>query len=142
MIKDDKLLEKYNAIWGKVKNIIKKEFDSESVYNEIYLKAKTKFYNGKINTNFNNNKIPKKDSQFICLSVILLDYVFTTGKSYYPPVFLEECKYVVKEKEIPKYIIDDIEIYSDSDEENSDEEILIKKIQMMKNSDYEENFDD
>ena len=29
---------------------------------------------------------------------------------------------------IPKYIIDDIEISSDSDEENSDEEIMIEKI--------------
>ena len=34
-------------------------------------------------------------------------------------MFLEECKYVVKEK---KYIIDDIEIPSDSDRENADEE--------------------
>ena len=34
---------------------------------------------------------------------------------------LEECKYVVQEKKIPKYIIDDIEV-SDSDKENSDEE--------------------
>ena len=37
-------------------------------------------------------------------------------------MFLEECKYVVKEKKIPKYIIDHIEISSDSDEENSDKE--------------------
>ena len=37
-------------------------------------------------------------------------------------MFLEECKYVVKEKKIPKYIIDNIEIASDSDRENSDEQ--------------------
>ena len=37
-------------------------------------------------------------------------------------MFLEECKYVIKEKEIPKYVTDDIEISSDSDRENSDEE--------------------
>ena len=37
-------------------------------------------------------------------------------------MFLEECKYVVKEKKIPKYIIDDIEISSDSHRENFDEE--------------------
>ena len=37
-------------------------------------------------------------------------------------MFWEECKYVVKEKKIPKYIIDDSEISSDSDRENSDEE--------------------
>ena len=32
-----------------------------------------KSYNGKINTNFYNNKIPKEDSKFICLSIILID---------------------------------------------------------------------
>ena len=120
LIKNDKLLE--NEIWEKVKNILKKEFDSEPVYNKKYLKAKIKSYNGKINTNFHNNKIPKGSSQYICLSVILLDSGFRTGKNYSPQVFLEECKYVVKEKKIPKYIIDNIEISSDSDEENSDEE--------------------
>ena len=33
LIKDDELLEKYNEIWEKLKNIIQKEFDSEPVYN-------------------------------------------------------------------------------------------------------------
>ena len=98
LIKDDELLEKYNEIWEKVKNSIKEEFDSKPVYNEKYLKAKIKSYNGKINTNFHNNKIPREGSQFICLSVILIDSVFRTGKNYYPQVFLDECKYVVKEK--------------------------------------------
>ena len=66
--------------------------------------------------------------------------------------FLEECNYVVKEKKIPKYIIDNIEISSDSDkensaednsdednsdEENSDEEIL-EKIQITGNFDEED----
>ena len=36
-------------------------------------------------------------------------------------MFSEECKYVAKEKKILKYIIHDIEIPSDSDQENSDE---------------------
>ena len=40
--KDNGLLEKYNEIWEKVKNSIKKEFDSEPVYNKKYLKAKIK----------------------------------------------------------------------------------------------------
>ena len=98
LIKDDKLLEKYNEMWGKVKNSIKKEFDSEPVYNEKHLKPKIKSYIGKLNTNFHDDKIPKEGSQFICLSVILIDSVFKTGKDYCPEVFLEECKYVVKEK--------------------------------------------
>ena len=91
LIKDDELLEKHNEIWEKVKNNIKKEFDSKPVHNEKYLKAKIKSYNGKINTNFHNNKIPTEGSQFICLSVNLIDSVFGTSKNYYPRVFLEDC---------------------------------------------------
>ena len=46
----------------KVSNIIKKEFDSTPVYNEKYLRTKINSYNGKINTNFHNNKISKEGS--------------------------------------------------------------------------------
>ena len=121
LIKDDELLKQHNKIWKNVKNIIYKEFDSDPVYNKKYLKAKIKSYNGKINTNFHNDKIPKEGSQCICLSVILINSVFRTSKNYYPEMFLEECKYVVKWKNMSKYIIDDIEIFSNSDRENSDE---------------------
>ena len=80
LIKNNELLEKYNEIWKKVKNSLKKEFNSKPVHNEKYLKPKIKSYNGKINTNFHNNKIPRESSKFICLSVILIDSVFRTGK--------------------------------------------------------------
>ena len=59
----------------------------------------------------------------------MLESVFRTGKNYYQ-LFLES-KYVVKEKKIPKNIINDIEISSDSDKKNCDRE----------NSD-EKNFDE
>ena len=122
MIKDDGLIKKYNEIWKKVKNNLKIEFDSEPVYDEKYLKAKINYNNGEINTNFHNNEIPEEDSECIWLLVILIDSAFRTDKKYYPQVFLEECKYVIKEKKIPKFIIGNIEIYSDSAKEDSDEE--------------------
>ena len=65
--------------------------------------------------------MPKEDSKYICLSVILIDSVFRTGKNHYPHVFLEECKYFVKEEKIPKYIMEDIEVFDE-------EKILMKKI--------------
>ena len=40
LIKDVELLEKSSEIWEKVKNSLKKEFDSELAYNEKYLKPK------------------------------------------------------------------------------------------------------
>ena len=63
----------------------------------------------------------KEDSQYICLSVIVINNVFRTAKNYYPQVFLEQCKYVIKEKKISTYITDKIEISSDSYRKKSDE---------------------
>ena len=63
LIKDEKLFEKYNEIWRKVRNIIKKQFYSKAVCNEKYPKTKIKSYNGKINTIFHNNTILKEGSQ-------------------------------------------------------------------------------
>ena len=71
----------------KVKISLEKEFDSEPVYNGKYLKVKIYTYNGKVNKNFHNNKIPKEGSQFTCLSVILIDSTFRTGKNYYQKCF-------------------------------------------------------
>ena len=76
LIKD----EKYNEIWKKFNNSIKKEFDSEAAYNEKYLKTKIKSCQRKINKNVLNDKIQKQVSQCIFLSVILTDSVYRTGK--------------------------------------------------------------
>ena len=107
----------------KVSNSIKKRFDSEPLYSEKYLKTKIKNYEGKIKTNFDNDKILKEGSQCIYLSVILTDFVFRIGKNYYPQVLLGECKYVVVENKMPEYITNDMKISSDdSEEENFDKE--------------------
>ena len=79
-----------------------------------------------------------KGSQFVCLSVVLIDSVFRAGKNCYLQVFLEEFKYVAKEKKMAGYITDNKETSSEFDredsdeenynEENSDEKNLLKKI--------------
>ena len=125
LIKDEKSLEKYNEIWKKVSNIIEKEFDSNSVYNEKYIKTKTKVYNKKINTDFLGNKMWKEGSEYICLSVFLLGSVYKKDKNYYPQVLLEECKHVIKEKKksTKNFITDDVEISSDNtNQKNYNEE--------------------
>ena len=50
----------------KLKIVSKKDIDSEPVYNEKHPKAKIKSSNGKVNTNFHNNRMPKEDSRKIC----------------------------------------------------------------------------
>ena len=92
---DDDLLEKYNTIWDKVNADIKKEFDSEPVYNKNYLKTKIKSHGDEV-TDFYDKKIPKLDSNHICLAVISLDSSLKKDGSYYPQVFLKEYNYIGK----------------------------------------------
>ena len=69
----------------------------------------------------------------MCLSVILIDSVFRVGKNYYPSMFPQERKYIVKEKQMPDDITDKREISSDDcDTENFGEKILMRKFQMKK----------
>ena len=55
LIEDDDLLEKYNMIWDKVSADIKKEFDSEPVYNKNYLKTKITSHGDEV-TDFSEKK--------------------------------------------------------------------------------------
>ena len=52
MIEDDSALVKYNEIWNNVKKTLNITFHSMSVYDEEYIKAKVKEFNGVVNTNF------------------------------------------------------------------------------------------
>ena len=83
LIEDDDLIKKYNTIWDKVSADLKKEFDSEFVYNEDYLKTKIKS-NGDEVTKFYDKRIPKVDSHHTCLAVIGLN-----SDNYYSQVFLK-----------------------------------------------------
>ena len=54
--------------------------------------------------------------------MILIDSVLKKDKNYYLQVFLEECKYIFKEKKIKKYIKDYELINSFSNEDTSSKE--------------------
>ena len=71
LIKDDDLLKICNAIWDKVSTDIKKEFDSEPVYN----KTKTKSYSDEV-TDFYDEEIPKVDSNHTFIVLISFDSTF------------------------------------------------------------------
>ena len=115
LIEDDDLLEKYSTIWDKVSDDIKKEFDSEPVYNKIFLKTKIKSHDHEV-IDFYDKEIPKVDSNHTCLAVISLDSIPKKDENYYPQVFLKECKYI--KKKVIRHITQDIKIFSsDSDEE-------------------------
>ena len=99
-----------------------KEFNSKLTYGKIveYVSTKIKAFGDTIKTNFNNNKIPKENTPYKCLSLIMLECVIRTeGDFYYPQTSLEECKYEVKNVKRKKCIDYDFD-KSSSDKSDSE----------------------
>ena len=118
-VDDSKLFKKYCKIWKTIKGLLGIEFNSEPVYGDTdsYIKTKVKMYDNRINTNFQGKEVPKEDSSYKCLSLLMLDSVVKVGKKYYPQVFLEEYKYIKRKNKMFNYINDDLEMTS-SDEDD------------------------
>ena len=58
----DDLLTKYNEIGNKIKKTSDIKLHSKLVYDEKYINANVKEFNGVVNTNILDDQIPKKES--------------------------------------------------------------------------------
>ena len=97
-------LDKYNEIWDKIKETLNIKFHSIPVYDEKYIKAKVREFNGAIKTNFLGDKIPKESMHYTCIACITIDSVMRMEKKNYPQVYLEECKHWIKKTKMTKFI--------------------------------------
>ena len=69
-------------------------------YDEKYIKAKVKEFNGVIKTNFSGDEVPKENVHYTCIVYITISSVMKTKKMNYPQVYLEQCKYKIKNKDV------------------------------------------
>ena len=93
VIKDDMHLHKYNEIWDKIKGKLNIKFHSMSAYDEKYIKAKLREFNGVIKTNFLSDEVPKENEHYTCVACITINFVMRMEKKNYSQVYLEECEY-------------------------------------------------
>ena len=54
------------------------------------MKVKINSYGDKVNTKFQDKRIPRDNASYKCLSLIMLDYVIRVDKRFYPQTLLEE----------------------------------------------------
>ena len=116
-IKNYEVWEKYDDIWDVIQNKLDIEFHSQPIYENKYIKAKVREFNGNIKTNFLDNDIPKENTYYTCTTCITIDSVLKIDKKNYPQVYLEECKYKVKQVRTPRFINTELELDSESDVE-------------------------
>ena len=115
MVKNDDMLDKYNEIWDKIEGKLNRKFHSMPIYDEKYIKAKVREFNGVIKTNFLGDEIPKKDMHYTCIAGLTIDSVMKMEKKNYPQVYLEECKYKMKKTKMTKFTNTELESKSESE---------------------------
>ena len=114
-IEDDEVYVKYNSIWNKIKKLLGGVIlSSDVIYDDQYIKTKVQIFKI-VKTLFSNNIIPEERVECECIPCISVDSVLKIEKKWYPQVYLEQCKYKVKERKIKNLI--DYDLDSDSDSE-------------------------
>ena len=116
---NSEFLERYNAIWENISDLVNKKFDSDPIYNNKYINTKIRSYNNDIITNFRNignknNKLPEKNKPYKCVSLISLDSIIKFNKKYYPQTLLQESVYKNINKKVEN-IITNINLDSSSE---------------------------
>ena len=80
LIKNSEVWQKYEDIWNVIKNKLGIKFYSQPIYENKYLKAKVREFNGNIKTNILGNNVPGKNTYYTCIACITLDSVLKMNK--------------------------------------------------------------
>ena len=75
LIEDDSALVKCNKIWNKIKETKGIKFHSNPVYDEKYMKATVKEFNGVVTTIFWGHNVVNESVHYTCIACINIDSV-------------------------------------------------------------------
>ena len=87
LIKDDEVWEKYENIWDMNKNKLSIKFHSKLIYDQKYLKAKVREFDGLIKTSILGNDAPKENMHYACIACITIDSVMRMDKKPFSGLF-------------------------------------------------------
>ena len=100
-IEDESAYLKYIENWNKTKNIVYLKFPSQAIYDDKYTKAEVKTF-------------PKEITYYACISAICIDSVLRVDKKNYPQVYLEQCTYKIRKRELVSFTDDELDLSSDN----------------------------
>ena len=80
LIKDGEMWEKYKKAWDVIINKRGINSHSKPIYEQKYLKAKVREFDGVIKTNFLGNDMPKENMHYTCIACITIDSVMRMDK--------------------------------------------------------------
>ena len=80
MVKEDDVLNKYYKCWDKIEKKLNIKYHSMPVYDETYIKAKVREFDGKIKANFLGDEVPKENMYYTCIACMTIDSVMRMDK--------------------------------------------------------------
>ena len=80
LIKNSEVWEKFEEIWNVIKNKLNIKFHSQAIYENKYLKAKIRKFDGNIKTNILGNNLPKENTYYTCIACITIDSIIKINK--------------------------------------------------------------
>ena len=97
-IDNEKLLEKYEAIWTKIEDLKNIKINALPLYDDRYIKIKIRTFGtkSKVYTNFRGLNVPQDDIECESFIVISIDSLLVYDKKYYLQVYLDNCAYKMK----------------------------------------------
>ena len=69
---------------------------------------------------FRSDAVPKKGVHYTCIACISIDSVMKIERKNYPQVYLEECKYKIKKKNLVIFIDAELDLIIASEKLNSE----------------------
>ena len=103
-INDEKLLEKYKAIWTKIEDFKNIKLHALPVYYDRCVRTKIRTFGDKVYTDFPGLNVSEDDTECESLTVISIDSLLAYDKKYYLQVFLDNCAYNVENKQMAVYL--------------------------------------
>ena len=96
-IDDERVLEKYKAIWTKIDDLKNIKLNALPVYDCKYIKTKIRTFGDKVYTNFRGLNVAEDDIECESFTVISIDSLLVYDKKNYLQVYLDNYKILNKQ---------------------------------------------
>ena len=107
-IDDEKLLEKYKAIWTKIEDLKNIKLNALPVYDDRYIKTKLRTYGDKVYTNFRGLNVPGGYIECELFTVISVYSLLLYENKYYLQVYLDNSNYKIVNKQMTDYLDENV----------------------------------
>ena len=88
---DEKLLEKFKAIWTKIEDFYNIKLNTLHVYYDRHIKTKVRRYGDKVYTNFRDLNVSKDGVECESFTIISIDSLLVYENKFYLQIYLDNC---------------------------------------------------